>query len=72
MNKTFLIGAQIQVSYYPDGKSLIEDVRIVLAPDEEKARVLYTNHWESQNSEYGVTYYPHIYRCDAALVYMES
>lgn len=69
MNKLFLIRARIRVQHYPDGLTDFEENRIVLAPDEEKARLLYEDHWESKSSVYCVTYHADILDCEEALEY---
>jgi hypothetical protein len=69
VNKLFLIRARIRVHHYPDRQSDFEEYRIVLAPDEEKARLRYEDHWESKNSEYCVSYYVDILDCEEALEY---
>jgi len=69
MNRLFLVRARIRVHHYPDQRSDFEEHRIVLAPNEEKARLLYANHWESKSSEYCVSYYADILDCEEALEY---
>lgn len=60
MNKTFLVHAKVNVHYYMrDRAEVMDDFRIVLAPDEVHALTLVEDYWRAKNDEYCVTYLVH-------------
>lgn len=66
--KTFLIRATITEKWYMnDNDKNYEDIRIVLAEDNETAKDKYRNFWIEKDDLYCVSYWADIDQCNEAI-----
>lgn len=52
----YIVKCSISVSPYMNDPYEIDDIRIVMAADEQEAREKYEKYWSDQTSEYSIYY----------------
>lgn len=52
----YIVKGHVQVTPYMGNPYVIEDIRIVMAVDEEDARLKYEDYWGDKTDEYSVYY----------------